>query len=185
MQECLGQLAFQKRRERRETSHALRFAKVSLKMGLKSKEVRSNIECVGGYWAITLEQPTYPQSTGLLEVPSLLGPLPSSCSPPPSRQALRGAFLWPEGCLCNRGQSHCRDCICLSFILLEVFAAIWAGNCTTLFLNRLLLELLSFYYCYLLGIEEGKKQVVLDAAIDECHQLSFSSCWIKLVNALP
>lgn len=63
-----------------------------------------------------------------------------------------------------------------SFILLEVFAAIWAGNCTTPFLNRLLLELLSFYYCYSLGIEEGKMQVGLDAAIDECRQLPFSSC---------
>lgn len=77
---------------------------------------------------------------------------------------------------CATEASLTAETICFSFILLEVFAAVWAGNCTTPFLNRLLLELLSFYYCYSLGIEEGKKQVSLDAALDECHQLFFSSC---------
>ena len=55
--------------------------------------------------------------------------------------------------------------MCLSFILLEVFAAIRAGNCTTPFLNRLLLELLSFYYCSSLGRVEGERQVSLGSAL--------------------
>jgi len=48
-------------------------------------------------------------------------------------------------------------CICLAFILLEVFDAIQAGNCTTPFQNRLLLELLSFYYMLLVGERGGKE----------------------------
>ena len=89
---------------------------------------------------ITLEHPACARSTGRLGVPSPPGPQLSCHSPAPSHKALRGVSLQPEGCLYNRGQSHCRDCICLAFILLEVFAAIRAGNCNTPFQNRLLLE---------------------------------------------
>ena len=75
--------------------------------------------------------------------------------------------------------------MCLSFILLEVFAAIRAGNCTTPFLNRLLLELLSFYYCSSLGRVEGERQVSLGSVRDECHQIVFLQLLNKTSNAVP
>lgn len=58
-------------------------------------------------------------------------------------------------------------------------------NCTTPFLNRLLLELLSFYYCSSLGSEEGEKQVSLGSARDECHQIVFLQLLNKTSNAVP
>lgn len=84
----------------------------------------------------------------------------------------------PNGCFYNRSCSHSRDCIYLLFILLEVFSTIRAGNCTTPFQNRLLLELLSFYYCYSLGREERKKKAGLGSAIDQCCQIVF----LQLLN---
>lgn len=104
---------------------------------------------------IALEQPACPRSTEQLGVPSPPGPLAVPHSPAPSHEAPCGNFM-TRGCLYNRGQFHCGACMCLAFILLEVFAAIQAGNCTTPFQNRLLLELLSFYYCSSSGREEGK-----------------------------
>lgn len=141
--------------------------------------VKNNLEI------ITLEQPASPWATGFFKVPSPPGPLAIQLLTCSITLGATWYLFMTRGCLCNRGQSHCKNCIYLSFILLEVFAAIRAGNCTTPFQNRLLLELLSFYYCYSLEREEGKKQASLGAAIDECHQIVFLQLLNKISNAVP
>lgn len=78
----------------------------------------------------------------------------------------------PGSCFYSRSCSRCRDCIYLLFILLEVFAAIRAGNCTTPFQNRLLFRAVELLLLLLVGErrekEEGWPRL--------CNRLVLSNC---------
>lgn len=68
--------------------------------------------------------------------------------------------LYDQRAVCATEASPTAEIVCVFLYLLEVFAAILAGNCTTVS-ESIVFRAVELYYCSSLGREEGERQVSL------------------------